>query len=107
MAIYVDFNKVLGSVEVKANNGKFYKCDICKANCLMAIIYTDDEGNKQLWGFFHDLAHMKRAFKDSRYFNFLNGYRKWKLNFNHKEFHSVIKLLVNCGLKVEVFGGEK
>lgn len=46
MSVNVDFDKILGSVGVKAHNGKYYKCDICKSNCLMAIIYTDDEGYK-------------------------------------------------------------
>ena len=90
-----------------------YKIQIRRSNCLMCAIHVYKFDNPtdpkmcyrhELVGFFVDEAHLKRCVKAERFSDYFNGtITNVKLNLFYKECKTLLKYMVQDGLKVTCY----
>lgn len=93
-------------------NGKKYKVNVYRGNCLCVFTYNYVSEGKKLYdfcGFMNNEEHLKRCIgliKDNEgKFNniYKDIWQKWKLNTFYKESFTLAKWLTKAGFTVELF----
>lgn len=110
--------KTIGTLTLVQQNkdeekARRYKIQIRQSNCLMCAIrvYKFDNPTDpkmcykhELVGFFTDEAHLKRCVKAERFSDYFNGtITNVKLNLFYKECKTLLKYMVQDGLKVTCY----
>ena len=102
----VYYKNPLGYYLIKANNGKYVKALIHKANCLFATCYHyKNEQNKKvvdLVDFYTDLKHLKNCFNPNDCIYEKDQIKKVVLYTTMRDFEKVAKIIALAGFKVEI-----
>lgn len=113
MAIYWDFNNVIGEAIVEKNKQQFNITVYEGTNCLAVLLYhfVDEEDNQEkynIYSFFLDLTHLKaqlgliKKFKGSNLLYESFGFKKFKLLMANKSAVKIANQLIKAGIEVEL-----
>ena len=112
MAIYWDFNNVIGETIVEQDNQQFNITVYEGTNCLAVLLYhfVDEEDNQEKYNlvlFCLDLTHLKnqlgltKRFKNNSLFESF-GFKKFKLLMTNEKAVKIANQLIKAGIEVDL-----